>query len=125
MKRSFNHTKNKTINWILKYVPKRTGQIQTELIHAVNVWKYTKNSVEIFLTTVKADYWNDIINTQHTMTWFEHSGKDAVAFYGGHSGYILLDDPDAIENWYVLISDFIITTFKNHAISLRNMYFGE
>lgn len=106
MRYLLRRTREDVLNWILKYVPVRTGQLRDSLINWVRNWKIINNAIEFDLATF-VEYAKKIKgDPKHANTWFEHSGAPAVAFYGGHSGFILLDDPLAESQWFFLIRNF-------------------
>ena len=119
-------TKTYTINWIHKFVPKRTGQLRDNLIEWINnhwmLGTMDRNTIIDLVTNIEyaTDMTGDVV---HTGTWYEHSGAPAMAFYYGYNGRIFLDDPTAIINWYFIIEDFVreeltknITIYKDYIL---------
>lgn len=104
--------KKSVINWIKINVPKRTGQLQDNLIDYIEKnWHYKEGFTTLDLYT-NVDYAFDIVNPKHYNTWLEHSGIEAIADYGGHTGKILLHDPMAIANWQNVLAGFVLEEFK-------------
>lgn len=123
MVHALRKTKKQSIDWILKYVPVRTGQLRDSLISWIQKsWNWTPIGMMLDLETY-VDYALDITGlVKHFNTWFEHNGKPAVAFYYDHSGYILLDDPNAELMWHILIKDFVLNKLKlNMNIETNNI----
>jgi hypothetical protein len=118
-------TKEDTIDWIRRYVPKRTGQLQEDLIAWIDKnWVVDNEGLQISIGS-KIEYAGDIKGEPaHAATWFEHSGRRAVANYGKHEGRIFLDDPEAIADWHITIKDFIKEKVVNYINSYKSIYFG-
>ena len=109
------------IRWILKYVPRRTGQLRDTLIKSMKSSR-VQNGMLKFIVGTHVQYANKVnqmstSQVQHN-SWFEHSGHRAYAYYynykhrgtkvgkrkmkigkryKGPSHYrIFLSDPDAV-----------------------------
>jgi len=118
-------TKIEALNWINKYVPKRTGQLRDSLIDWINDhWIVNEIGLKASLHT-NVEYAFDIIGiAAHSATWFEHSGAEATAYYYNNYGRIFLDDPQAITRWSGLISSFLNSEFNKNLISYRANLLG-
>ena len=97
--------------WITEFVPKRTGQLQNNLIlNLHSSFIKNKTMIRLVLKTF-IDYAGDVdaysdAQVQHNATWFEHSGERAYAYYGGHHGAIFLDDPEAVGGFMSKLQEF-------------------
>ena len=116
-----------TIDWINKYVPKRTGQLRDDLIEYIKIhWRTTVDEKTLIDLITKIEYATDIHGiAAHKGTWFEHSGAPAIANYYNHTGRIYLDDPEAFEYWHLIIEDFVREELrKNIMIQTDNLLGG-
>jgi len=96
---SLAQTKSNLELWIQKYVPKRTGQLQDNLLYFLSssTTRYGRYEVQI---KTDVPYAGDISgNVKHYQTWLEHSGRWAKANYYNNWGMIFLHDPEAIVDW--------------------------
>jgi len=97
--------------WIKEFVPKRTGQLQDNLLlNLQSSFIKNKTMIRLVLKTF-IDYAGDVnaysdAQVQHNATWFEHSGARAYAYYGGHHGPIFLDDPEAVGGFMSKLQEF-------------------
>lgn len=90
--------------WIEQKVPERTGQLKNNLLLNLKSSRVSGAVLRLIVGTAinYADEVNQMTTSQvrHTGTWYEHSGKRAYAYYGGHYGKIFLDDPRAEGNFF-------------------------
>ncbi len=114
-----------TIDWINKYVPKRTGQLRDSLINWINDhWIVDDVGLKASLNT-DVEYAFDISgDASHKGTWYEHSGAPAVAYYYNNYGRIFLDDPQAITMWSGLMASFLNSEFNKNIISYKENLLG-
>lgn len=97
--------------WIKIYVPKRTGNLQEDLIdNLYSSWIKNKLTIRLVLKTF-VDYAGDVdamsdAQVQHDSTWYEHSGKRAYAYYHRHHGRIFLDDPEALGGFFEKLQEY-------------------
>lgn len=88
--------------WIEERVPKRTGQLQENLLRHLKSSRVSRGILRIVIGTA-INYAADVNEmttamVRHHGTWREHSGKKAYAYYYGHPGnppVVFLDDPKA------------------------------
>jgi hypothetical protein len=115
-------TKSDTIDWINKYVPKRTGQLRESLIAWINKkWKVSDSGLVISMGSKIPYALNIKGDPVHTGTWLEHSGKPATDYKGNP---IWLDDPTADPNWVFSIADFIKDSVVKYINSYKSIYLG-
>ena len=85
------------IAWIRKKVPKATGQLQDNLIANLKSSNVKKGLLRIVLGT-DIGYAPDV--AEMSTSQVAHSGEKSYAYYYGAHGPIILDDPDAIGNFW-------------------------
>lgn len=83
--------------WINKFVPKRTGQLRESLIANLHSSSVKMGLMRIILGT-HLSYAEDV-SDMSTMQ-VRHSGEKGYAYYYGESGPIILDDPQAIGDFW-------------------------
>ena len=83
--------------WINKKVPKATGQLRDSLIKNLQSSSVKKGLMRVILGT-NLDYAEDVAEMS-TMK-VRHFGEKSYAYYYGESGPIILDDPEAIGNFW-------------------------
>jgi len=83
--------------WINLKVPKRTGQLRDSLIETLNTSTAGNGELKIELGTM-VDYATEV----DRMTTFKvrHFQEWGTAYYYGHSGRILLNDPFAVGDFW-------------------------
>jgi len=118
-------TKIEALNWINKYVPKRTGQLRDSLIDWINTnWIVDEVGLRASLHT-DVEYAFDIVgDAAHDATWYEHSGAEATAYYYNNYGRIFLDDPQALTRWSGLMSSFLNSEFNKNIIIYKENLLG-
>jgi len=118
-------TKIAALDWINRYVPKRTGQLRDSLIDWMNThWIVDDVGLKASLHS-DVEYAFDIAgDPAHSGTWYEHSGAPATAYYYHHFGRVFLDDPTAIAMWSGLISSFLNSEFNRNIISYKENLMG-
>lgn len=84
-------------NWINKFVPKATGQLRDSLIANLYSSSVKKGLMRVILGT-HLDYAEDVA-AMSTMK-VRHFGEKRYAYYYSASGPIILDDPQAIGNFW-------------------------
>lgn len=117
------------IGWILRFVPKRTGQLRDSLLRNMQSSR-VRNGVLRFIIGTHLNYAPRVnAMSGHQVkhhSWFEHGkmikrkkkkgkgkrftrkrGKRAYAYYYGHYGRIFLDDPEALGNFWAHLLIFI------------------
>jgi len=97
--------------WIKEFVPKRTGQLQDNLIKNLQSSFIKNNTMIRLVLKTFIDYALDVnamsdAQVQHEGTWLEHSGKKAYAYYYGYHGRIFLDDPEAVGGFMGKLQEF-------------------
>lgn len=89
-------------DWINTKVPKRTGQLRDNLLRNLESSNVKKGLMRLVLGT-NIDYAPDV--AEMTTSQVRHSGEVGYAYYYGKFGRMILDDPEAIGNfWDVLIA---------------------
>jgi len=88
--------------WIKEKVPKATGQLQDNLLANLKSSTVKKGLMRVVLGT-DIGYAQEVADMSTAQV--RHSGEIAYAYYYGKSGKIILDDPQAIGNfWKELIA---------------------
>ena len=83
--------------WINKFVPKRTGQLRDSLIANLYSSEVKKGLMRVILGT-HLDY-AEYVADMSTMQ-VRHFGEKGYAYYYSSNGPIILDDPNAIGNFW-------------------------
>ena len=83
--------------WIKKKVPKRTGQLRDNLIANLDSSRVKKGLMRLILGT-NISYAEFVTNM--TTSQVRHSGEIGYAYYYGHYGRIVLNDPEAIGDFF-------------------------
>ncbi len=83
--------------WIKNKVPKRTGQLRQSLLDNLHSSFVKLGLMRIILGT-HLEYAEDVA-AMSTMQ-VRHSGEPGYAYYYGHHGKIMLEDPQAIGNFW-------------------------
>jgi hypothetical protein len=96
--------------WIKEFVPKRTGQLQDNLLANIESSRVVDFTLKLIIRT-SIDYAADVnamsdAQVQHDATWFEHSGKRAYAYYYGNYGPIFLNDPNAMGGFFQELQEY-------------------
>ncbi len=120
LKETFQLVVRDVVKWINKFVAKRTGQLRENLILNLASSR-TKNYTMVFVLLTSINYAEQVVNyktsqVRHKNSKREHSGKWAYANYGGHSGRITLNDPQAITNFFTMMVRY---TVKSILINLK------
>lgn len=89
--------------WIKKKVPKRTGQLQDNLLKNLESSNVKKALMRVVLGT-NIDYAPDV--AEMSTSQVRHSGELAYAYYYGKHGKIYLNDPEAIGNFWEELIDY-------------------
>ena len=91
--------------WILKFVPKRTGQLQRNMLLQLESSRVKKALMRLVVGT-SIDYAPKV--AEMTTSQVAHDKEPGYAYYAGWGGKILLDDPDAIGNFWKEIQAFTV-----------------
>ena len=83
--------------WIIEKVPKRTGQLQDNLLKNLESSNVKKALMRVVIGT-NIDYAPDV--AEMSTSQVRHSGELAYAYYYGKHGKIYLNDPKAIGNFW-------------------------
>ena len=87
--------------WIKSKVPKRTGQLRENMLRHLETSNVKKGLMRIVIGT-NIDYAPKV--AEMTTTMVRHVNEVGYAYYYGKSGKIMLNDPQAIGNfWEVLL----------------------
>lgn len=89
--------------WIKSKVPKRTGQLRDNLLKQLESSNVKKGLMRIVLGT-NIDYAPKV--AEMTTAQVRHSGEKGYAYYYGEHGIIMLDDPEAIGNFWEELMDY-------------------
>lgn len=89
--------------WIKTKVPKRTGQLRDNLLKQLDSSRVKKGLMRIVLGT-NIDYAPKV--AEMTTAQVRHSGEKGYAYYYGEYGPIILDDPEAIGNFWEELMDY-------------------
>ena len=114
--------------WIEERVPKRTGQLQKNLLLNLKSSRVRNGILRLIIGTAinYAEEVNQMSSAQvrHHGTWKEHSGKWAYAYYGGHYGKIFLDDPKAEGNFFEKLVAFAKRRIIINLATIKKKYLG-
>ena len=123
------YVKDKTIAdaklWINRFVPKRTGQLRTDLIEWMEGSTIKKYVLKVTLGTYlpyAADL-NDM-STFHV----RHDGEVGYVYYKnkpGIEGRVILHDPEAIGKYYEKLVEFVKNTVMKYAVMGSNTFFNK
>ena len=83
--------------WINTKVPKRTGQLRDNLLRNLESSNVKKGLMRLVLGT-NIDYAPDV--AEMSTAQVAHSGEIGYAYYYGKSGKLILNDPEAIGDWW-------------------------
>lgn len=124
-------------NWILKFVPKRTGQLRDNLVKNIQSSRI-KNLKMILIIRTSIDYAERVnayatSNVRHKNAKREHyvdyttkKGKRhrpyAYAYYYGHYGRIKLNDPQAIGGFFDKMIIFAIKSVLFNLDKIKRKY---
>lgn len=96
--------------WIIEKVPKRTGQLQDNLLKNLKSSNVKKALMRVVLGT-NIDYAPDV--AEMSTSQVRHSGELAYAYYYEKHGKIYLNDPKAIGNFWEELIDYAQERMKN------------
>lgn len=89
--------------WIKTYVPKRTGNLQEDLINNLHSSRAMDNIMRLILgSTVR--YAEDV--NEMSTSQVQHSGEVGYAYYHGYYGKIILNDPEAVGHFWDRMLEF-------------------
>lgn len=100
---TLNITLTELEEWINKYVPKRTGQLRESLIRNLHSSRVKGMILRLILGT-SLDYAEEV--NEMSTAQVAHSGEKGYAYYYGNYGPIILNDPEAIGNFWDELLDF-------------------
>ncbi len=83
--------------WIKNKVPKRTGQLRDSLLETLHTSDVVSGELNLKLGTML--FYAEDVAAMSTMQ-VRHSGEASYAYYYGHRGKIMLEDPQAIGNFW-------------------------
>lgn len=109
-------------NWIRKYVPRATGQLQDNLIEHLQGSKYPANYIaRLFLgVDPKVNYIQYVANMPEHMV--RHHGQKRWVNYYGQRGTITLWDPQAQGHFWGMLIKFCRAEFKkNLFIAIKSL----
>ena len=137
-------TLNDLKNWILRFVPKRTGQLRNALLRNMTKSKVQGNVLNFIIGTnfKYAERVNQMSTRQvRHASWFEHRGKRkkvkgkrfkrrpkakrAYAYYYNHHGPIFLDDPEAIGGFWDALLKYLKSRSQLHLKVALKKYYGK
>lgn len=114
-------------DWIRLYVPRRTGQLQHNLLFNLDKSRITRGILKFIAgSTVRyADRVDRMSSGQvKHHGWREHSGKRAYAYYYGHRGRIFLNDPAAVGGFFEKLLDYMRRRVDYHITIALRRYIG-
>jgi len=114
--------------FIIRFVPKRTGQLQYTLLKKMESSKI-RDGVLIFIIGTHLRYARDVnqmatSQVQHS-SHKEHSGKWAYAYYYGHKGRIFLYDPEAIGSFWQILLMYLQKRILIHLQDAMRKQYGD
>ena len=89
--------------WIKKKVPKRTGQLQDNLLKNLESSNVKKGLMRLVLGT-NIDYAPEV--AEMSTSQVRHFGEKGYAYYYGEHGPIMLNDPQAIGDFWNELIDY-------------------
>lgn len=89
--------------WINTKVAKRTGQLRDSLLKNLESSNVKKGLMRIVLGT-HLSYAPDV--AEMSTAQVRHSGEVGYAYYWGKSGRLILDDPEAIGDFWEVLIDY-------------------
>ena len=107
--------------WIKTKVPKRTGQLRDNMLKQLESSNVKKGLMRLVLGT-NIDYAPKV--AEMSTGQVRHSGEKGYAYYYGEHGPIILNDPEAIGDFWEVLMDYAqerTTLILNRAI---NEYFA-
>ena len=104
--------------WINTKVPKRTGQLRDNLLKHLESSKVKKGLMKLVLGT-DIQYAPDVAD--YSTRQVRHSGEKGYAYYYGESGPIILDDPQAIGDFW----EELLKYAKERTMSIMHRAIGE
>ena len=104
--------------WINTKVPKRTGQLRDNLLKHLESSKVKKGLMKLVLGT-DIQYAPDVAD--YSTRQVRHSGEKGYAYYYGESGPIILDDPQAIGDFW----NELLKYAKERTMSIMHRAIGE
>ena len=107
--------------WINKYVPKRTGQLRDSLKKNLESSRVVNGIMRIKLGT-HLNY-APAVNLFST-SQVRHRGEIGYAYYYGHYGRIVLNDPLAIGSFWDKILLYITQRARTNLIAAKRVYLG-
>lgn len=114
-------------DWIRLYVPRRTGQLQHNLLYNLDKSKITRSILKFIAgSTIRyADRVNNMSSAQvKHYSSREHSGKLAYAYYYGYRGRIFLNDPMAVGSFFGKLIDYMRRRVDYHITIALRRYIG-
>jgi len=96
--------------WILKFVPKRTGQLQDNMLRQLESSSVKKGLMRLVLGT-NIDYAPKV--AEMSTSQVAHDQEVGYAYYWGASGRLILDDPDAIGDFWEELKKYTIESLQS------------
>jgi hypothetical protein len=108
--------------WIRKHVPKRTGQLQEDLLDKLYQSKVddVKLIIELGTDIPYAEAVEDMLTSQ-----VAHFNEWGYAYYGDYSGKILLNDPMALGQFHTLFSEHMYNRLHFWLTKMVYEYYGS
>jgi len=107
--------------WINEKVPKRTSQLRDSLIKNLESSRVKKGLMKLVLGT-HLSYAEDVAKMSTAQV--RHSGEIGYAYYYGAQGKIILDDPQAIGDFWDKLIDYAEERTKSILKRAIAEYFG-
>lgn len=111
MEKTIQYTVPEIEQWIKKYVPKRTGQLQNSLLDSVNKTEWTGQQLRLILFT-DVEYARELNNRKDIQ--IQHNNEIGSAYYYGHYGKLILNDSNAYYDFMGLLKMFARQHLKDN-----------
>ena len=107
--------------WIDSKVAKRTGKLRDDLKLELNS-SFVRDTLLSLKLGTHIEYAKFVAEMSTAMV--RHSGEVGTAYYGGVSGDIMLNDPQAIGNFFVKLIKFAKERLEINFAKAKAMYLG-
>jgi len=111
MEKTIQYTVPEIEQWIKEYVPKRTGQLQNSLLDSINMTEWTGQQLRLILFT-DVEYATELNNRKDIQ--IQHNNEIGSAYYYGHYGKLILNDPKAQYGFMGLLKMFARQHLKDN-----------
>lgn len=115
-------TKMDCRKWIQMYVPRRTGQLQDNLLANLESSFISRNNFLKLVLGTNVDY-AQYVNKMSAMQ-VQHAGTSAYAYYYGNHGRIILNDPMAQGHFFGIMLMYARDRLRFHLKNVKSTILG-